>query len=92
MRFGAYGRRVWRHSPDTEEIRQHLLDLLAKTMEKEYIDSNPIMPDLAGIVIWQLGEFKEERAIDLLERVIEEGPERLVSTARHTLEHIRDND
>src|SRR5215813_10320977 len=54
-------------SPDTEEVRLHLLDLL------DDIDAQPRLEYPIGfytdeIVIWQLGEFKEVRAVEGLQR------------------------
>ena len=65
----ASGRRaVWRLSPDTEEIRDHLLSLLAE------IDQHPAGEYPAGfhtweLVVWQVGEFKETRALEQLRRI-----------------------
>jgi len=53
-------------SPDTEAIRQHLLNLLGQ------LEEHPIAEDLLGIgrvVAWQLGEFEEVRAVDKLRRL-----------------------
>ena len=61
-------REVWKPSPDTEEIRQHLLTLLAQIDEQpgsEY----PIGIYADDVVVWQLGEFKEARAVERLRQV-----------------------
>lgn len=55
-------------SPDTEEIRQALLRLLSaieETPEPEY----PAAPYRDDIVIWQLGKFREQRAVPDLKRI-----------------------
>ena len=63
-------REVWKLSPDTEEIRSHLLALLGEIHETptgEY----PIGHALEEVVIWQLGEFRDRRAIRGLKRITE---------------------
>jgi hypothetical protein len=55
-------------SPDTEEVRQHLLELLLAIQERperEY----PAAPYLEDVVVRQLGEWLEARALPGLERV-----------------------
>jgi hypothetical protein len=96
----SVGRReFWKPSPDTEEIRQHLLGLLAEMQEwpaAEY----PIGVYRDEVVIWQLGEFRESRAAEGLRRIAafdptasESGPfgrnrEKLVVLARAALSKI----
>jgi len=61
-------RELWVPSPDTEEIRVHLLDLLGGVNEKpgsEY----PIGIYLDEVVVWQLGEFREVRALEGLKGI-----------------------
>ena len=84
-----YRRETWIDSPDTEEIRQHLLDLLGENVENECRDMHPISPNVLGIVIWQLGEFGEKRAEEYISWISENGPERLLDVARTALEQIR---
>ncbi len=55
-------REVWIASPDTEEIRQHLLDLLDRLPSHIAKDRYPARPGLAEVVVRQLGEFRETRA------------------------------
>ena len=55
-------REVWHPSPDSEEIREHLLEMLKGLVEHASDDRYPIGPSLAEVVIRQLGEFREERA------------------------------
>jgi len=55
-------------SPDTEDIRQHLLALLGQ-MEEKPGSEYPIRIYADEILVWQLGEFKEVRAIDQLQRI-----------------------
>ena len=64
---------IWRHiavtCPDSEEIRTLLLSLLHNIQEEpseEYGNGKAYTPD---IVIWQLGEFMEQRALDDLWRI-----------------------
>jgi hypothetical protein len=61
-------RKLWRSSPDTETIRQHLLDLLAQ-MKPEPRTEYPIGVYTDETVVLQLGEFREERAVEGLRRV-----------------------
>ena len=66
--FTGEERQIWQPSPDSEDIRQHLLALLGQ------IEVRPRSEYPAGlytdeVVVWQLGEFKESRAIDPLRRV-----------------------
>ena len=50
-------RYVWKPSPDSEEIRQHLLNLLESIFEHMSRDWYPIGDGLGETVIRQLGEF-----------------------------------
>ena len=65
----AYERVPLKPSPDTEDIRRHLLDLLDKFEETEAGDAYPAHPSVMDIVIWQLGEFRERRAVEPLQRM-----------------------
>jgi hypothetical protein len=70
----GYGRKEWQPSPDTEEVRQHLLDLLRAVIEvptEEY----PGGVHTDEMVVWQLGEFRERRAAAELRRVAAFRPE-----------------
>jgi hypothetical protein len=67
------GREIWKLSPDSEEVRIALLDLLARIQEQpsqEY----PIGFYRDEVVAWQLGEFREQRAIRDLERIAKFDP------------------
>ena len=92
-------RQVWQLSPDTPEVRQHLLALL------EGIQAKPSSEYPMGIytdetVVWQLGEFREIAAVAGLQRIAsfdprskEDGPfrrtrEDLVRVAREALAKI----
>ena len=61
-------REVWKHSPDTEDIRLVLLQLLAAIVERPNIEY-PIGVYRDDVVVWQLGEFGETRAVDDLQRI-----------------------
>ncbi len=65
----AYERVPLKPSPDTEEIRRHLLDLLDEPEERDEHLVFPILPTVMGTVIWQLGQFRERRAIEPLRRM-----------------------
>lgn len=56
------GNRAQRQSsPDTEEVRQHLLELV-RAIAKQPSDEYPAGLYTDEIVVWQLGEFREVRA------------------------------
>ena len=61
-------REIWKPSPDTEEIRQHLLTLLDQ-MGEEPISEYPIGIYADELVVWQLGELREQRAVQRLQRI-----------------------
>ncbi len=95
-------REFWKPSPDTEDIRQHLLILLAR-MEEQPHSEYPIGIYADEVVVWQLGEFREVRAVEPLRRVAsfqpaskEAGPfgrtrEDLVRHAQEALDKIERN-
>jgi hypothetical protein len=68
-------RRVWKLSPDTEEIRVVLLSLVSGIEEKPS-DEYPAGPEFYRdeLIIWQLGEFHEDRALEALERIARFNP------------------
>ena len=92
-------REFWMPSPDTEDIRRHLL-ALAGQVTNEPRAEYPIGIGSEAVVIWQLGEFREVRAVPDLERIAaleppraEPGPfdrsyEALIELARKALEKI----
>jgi hypothetical protein len=61
-------RRVWKLSPDTEEIRLKLLEML-NNIREEPTQDYPAGFYLDEVVILQLAEFREKRAIDDLKRI-----------------------
>ncbi len=67
---GSISREIWNFSPDSEEIRAQLLDLL-RQVEEEPRDEYPAGWPIDEIVVWQLGEFRDSRAIDNLNRILE---------------------
>ncbi len=95
--FGA--REVWKASPDTEEIRRHLLDLLDR-MEAKPQSEYPLGTYSDETVIRQLARFRETRAVEGLRRICrfdpsseEDGPfgrdrEELIRLAREALDRI----
>jgi hypothetical protein len=97
--FTGEQRELSEPSPDTEEIRQHLLALL-RQIEEQPRSEYPIGLYTDDVVVWQLGEFKESRAAEALRRVasfdpnsVEAGPfgrtrQRLVQLAREALGRI----
>lgn len=77
------GRQLWKASPDTEEVRLHLLDLLGE-IEQEAAEEYPIGVDGDELVVWQLGEFRESRAAADLQRVAAFSPRPSYGRARRT--------
>lgn len=82
-------REVWIPSPDSEEIRQHLLEMLEELTEQASEGRYPIGPSLAEVVIWQLGEFREKRAEDLIFWISEDLEGRLRGVASEALAQIQ---
>jgi hypothetical protein len=92
-------RTLWKNSPDTEAIRLHLLKLLEE-MAEEPVAEYPIGTHSDEVVVWQLGAFKEPRAIEHLQRIVSFDPAtssagpfghdrlELVAAAREALENI----
>lgn len=78
-----YGRAVWQPSPDSETVRETLLALLHDIVESPAVISQryPSM-SLDDVIIWQLGEFHEQRAIPDLQRIVEVGSERRTPVGR----------
>ena len=63
-----YSREKSRPSPDTEEVRLHLLEL-ARAVTEPPVEEYPAGVDTDEMVVWQLGEFREVRASDDLRRI-----------------------
>ena len=82
-------REVWLPSPDSEEIRQHLLEILEELAEHASADSYPIGHALEEVVIWQLGEFREKRAEDHISRISKNPESHPKDVAREALAQIR---
>ncbi len=61
-------REFWKPAPDTEEIRLGLLDLVSRITEKPSTEY-PIGIYRDELVIYQLGEFREQRAVMHLQRI-----------------------
>jgi hypothetical protein len=64
--FVSESRTLWKQSPDTEEVRSHLLALLSAIIEAPATEY-PAGEYSDELIVWQLGEFREPRAtLDLL--------------------------
>jgi hypothetical protein len=97
------GREISRQSPDTEEIRVHLVELLEAIPEQPNTEY-PAGPGIEATIVWQLGEFGESRAIPGLERLTRLDPEAvapgpfqerrasLIHLAHEALARIRGNE
>ena len=59
---------VWRRSHDTPAVREALLKILADAAEGPRAEY-PLGVSLAEAAIWQLAEFREQRAVPHLERI-----------------------
>ena len=88
----GYVREVWIPSPDSEEIRQHLLDLLNKLPTHIAKDRYPARPGLAEVIVRQLGEFKEPRAEKRIQWLSENLQESWTNVAREALAKIKESD
>lgn len=88
---GGY-RELLLHSPDSEAIRQHLLDLLGSIFTLLAVDRYPIGDGAGHQVIWQLGEFKEERAEQHLRWICENVPDLWGEVGSEALEKITRTD
>jgi hypothetical protein len=92
-------RRFYKPTPDTEEVRLHLLELIHQ-MGEQPKSEYPIGIYCDEIVVWQLGELRETRAVEQLKRIAsfnpdakESGPfdrtrEALMQIAKEALEKI----
>ena len=88
--YSTNERKVWIKSPDTGEIRQHLLELLDEFFTMVSEDRYPIGPGIGEVVIRQLGEFREERALDRLRWIGKEVPGRWGESAREAVGRIEE--
>lgn len=88
--YSTNAREVWQPSPDSEEIRRHLLDLLSEIFLHIPADRYPIGPSLASVIMRQLGEFREPRAVRDLEWICANCPDFLAKPARAALEQIQE--
>lgn len=84
--MGTVGREVWMPSPDGEEIRLHLLALL-RGMQELPGPGYGLDGYVERIVIRQLGEFCEVRAVIGLRRVAAFRPKVMLPDSHH---HSRD--
>jgi len=65
---GSYLRKVWKPSPDTEEVRAEVLRLIEAATPESIVDY-PAGFALAEAAILQAGEFRDPRYIPALERI-----------------------
>ncbi|MCY4624169.1 MAG: hypothetical protein OXC99_04090 [Chloroflexi bacterium] len=69
-------RKVWVESPDTEEVRLALLNMLDGLAHVVSRDRYPFTsPGIAQVVVGQLMGFREQRAAPVLQRLLERWPE-----------------
>lgn len=79
-------REIWKLAPSTEEIRLTLLNLLRQIQEQPNSEY-PIGIYADEIIIWQLGELRESRALGDLHRIIAFSP---VAQANDPFSHNRE--
>ena len=84
-------RYVWKPSPDSEGIRQHLLELLETFFEHVFKDRYPIGESLSQVIVWQLGEFREHRATKHIQWISKNCPDHWADTAHEALAKIRED-
>ena len=85
------GRKEWQPSPDTEEIRQHLLDIVR--LPEEQIDERYHFYTHPAHVaaIWQLLEWRDERLISALEEIVQRPEvENFRADIRETINLVRE--
>ena len=86
----TYYRQIRKLSPDREEVRVTLLALLKQVEETPHWE--PEGAYLDDTVIWQIGEFREGRAVDQLRRIAGFSPDMerwgTVQLAQRALEKI----
>ena len=87
---GSNDREEWIESPDSEEIRQHLLELLGHFFQHVAESRRyPIGPDIGVVVLKQLGEFRERRAEKHIQWISGNCPEPWSHFADAALRNIR---
>jgi hypothetical protein len=70
----SYGNReVWKQCPDTESVRLVLLELVSH-ISAQPTEEYPIGIYRDEVIIWQLGELKETRALRHLRRIADFDP------------------
>ena len=65
---------MWQPSPDTGAVRAHLLELVRGIVEQPAVEY-PAGVYTDELVVWQLGEFREARAVPELQRIAAFAPE-----------------
>jgi hypothetical protein len=81
-------REVWKSSPDSEDIRAHLLELLS-SIEEHPKPEYPMGVAKDEIIVWQIGEFRETRAESQLQRIALFDPEAATGTSGEPLHRSR---
>lgn len=81
-------RKLWLEVQDSPEIRQHHLDLLWDVVDgKPAKDWYPLGLSLLTVVVWQVGQWHERRAIPALEALVEKDT-RYENLVKSTIEQI----
>lgn len=85
-------REIWKLSPDTEEIRLHLIQIIGESLPHiAQEDRYPIGDRVLAVAIWQLGQFRERRALRPLEWIRDNLPG-LAGHARAAIKLIESDD
>ena len=82
-------REIWKLSPDTDEIRVHLLELIDGFFEHVSEDRYPIGDPVGQVIIWQLGQFREQRAVERLQSLRDSALDDWADAARESLAQIQ---
>ncbi len=80
--YEGMDRRILHPSPDTPEIRQHLLDIVADTLDHRVVGGYLLGFSLLDVVFGQLLEWGDERLLPLVESYLDDEDEEVRSGAK----------
>ena len=87
----AYERGIWKPSPDTRGHAGSICSTGSPETEVTAVaDSYPAYPSVMQTVVWQLGEFRERRAVETLQRLADELQGKPANLVRAALKRIRE--
>ena len=89
---GSNAREIWQPSPDTEDIRLHLIQIIGESLPRIAQDDRyPIGDRVLAVAIWQLGQFRERQALRPLQWIRDNLPG-LAGHARAAIKRIESGD